>query len=309
MKKTAVLFTAILFSQTLWAANAWIDPAGTDWSKKPLKIAFIDTGVDTRHSLLKKFDWSESYDFVDDSTIIKDENGHGTHVSGIVAQHLLKWKMQKNVRLLSLRYYSENWKAKQNMENSLRALEYAIKMNVDIINYSGGGHESHPKELELLKMADKKGIIVVAAAGNDGWNSDKVKYYPANYGVSNIISIGSINSNTQLSEYSNWGISSVDFMAVGNNVFSSLPGNKWGTMSGTSQATAVITSVIAWIFWKNKAPLRAYEIKSELTRYGHFTKKLSGRSRYALYIQSPDWETTAAISIRQPAQEQLALSK
>lgn len=226
---------------------------------KKIIVAVIDTGVDINHEDIKDHLWiskdgkSNGWNFVDNNSVLTDNIGHGTHIAGIIAS------ASPNVSLMILKYYdSDSVSHKKAFDNSLKALRYAIDNKADIINYSGGGSGSSIEELELLKEAESKGIIVVSAAGNESKDIDINPYYPASYKLSNIITVASLGADGKLLQESNYGYNTVDIAAPGEDVLSALPGNRHGYLTGTSQATAFITSIVASI----KLSKKTYDVKS-----------------------------------------------
>lgn len=233
------------------------------WTKfkknRDVVVAVIDTGIQADHPFLvdniyvsqgKKSTENYGMDFSTKSPTFKptDAHGHGTHVAGIVKS------VFPDVKILALKYYNPQASGQQNLESTVKALEYAVRMNVDIINYSGGGPEPSTEELRVLKEAEKKGIIIVAAAGNERSNIDDKKnaYYPASYGLSNIITVGAHDEEMQIIPSSNFGKNSVDIAAPGHRIRSAIPQGGAGFMTGTSQATAFVSGVAALI--KSKYP-------------------------------------------------------
>ncbi len=222
--------------------------------KKQVIVAVIDTGVDPNHPFLikniftyngqlsnKNYGIDFSYKNKGKNIPI-DKHGHGTHISGIIKQTF------PSVKLLTLKYYGINAPGHINLKSSIEALRYAVSKNIDIINYSGGGPDKSKEELKLLKLAEKKGIMVVAASGNDSKNLDKLgnSYYPANYNLNNIISVTAHDEKLNILRTSNYG-KKVDIAAPGKNIISSLPNGYSGYLTGTSQATAFVTGVAAMI--------------------------------------------------------------
>ncbi|MBF0299036.1 MAG: S8 family serine peptidase [Oligoflexia bacterium] len=224
--------------------------------KKEVVVAVIDTGVDFNHPHLNKnvyvlhnnssesnFGRDFSYQAVNERTP-SDQHGHGTHVAGIIKT------IFPDVKILAIKYFNPKASGIDNLNSTIKALRYAVEeADVDLINYSGGGPEPSTEELRLLKQAEKKGILVIAAAGNEHSNIDKKEnaYYPASYGLSNIITVAAHNQNQEILPSSNWGKRSVDISAPGNNIRSSLPQGRSGMMTGTSQATAFVSGVAALI--------------------------------------------------------------
>ena len=118
-------------------------------------------------------------------------------------------------------------------------------MKAHIINYSAGGLEKSQLEEQVIADARDAKILFVAAAGNEKSNSDISGFYPADYELSNIISVTAVDSDKKVLESSNYGSRSVDVAAPGKSIFSTLPGGNYGFMTGTSQATAFVTGIAA----------------------------------------------------------------
>lgn len=236
------------------AIDAWKVTQGS----RRIVVAVVDTGIDADHPLLKKNIWRNplipkeyGWNFVTNKANPTDEHGHGTHVAGIIAavrdKELGVSGVAPNVRILPVKYYSDANRGSVNLKNTVKALNYAIDQHVDIINYSGGGPEFAEDEYLALKRAESEGILVVAAAGNDHQDTDKRDnyYYPAAYRLSNIISVAATDIRNNLLATSNWGKKRVDVVAPGENIYSTLPGKRYGYMSGTSQATAFVSGIAA----------------------------------------------------------------
>jgi subtilisin family serine protease len=231
---------------------------------RDIVVAVIDTGIQGDHSFLaqnihvvggKKSDANYGVDFSGDkvTNTPADQHGHGTHVAGIVKS------IFPEVKILALKYYNPKASGQANLDATIKALKYAVDQNVDVINYSGGGPEASVEELRVLKEAERKGILVIAAAGNERSNIDDKKhaYYPASYGLSNIITVGAHDDSLNIIPSSNYGKNSVDIAAPGHRIRSAIPGNGAGYMTGTSQATAFVSGVAALI--KSKYPHMKYD--------------------------------------------------
>ncbi len=281
-----------------WAVN----PTGTPsinlvgaWNKFQKKgsviVAVIDTGIDYPHPFLTKnhhvyertlSSYNYGVDFSSNDIVRKytpkDGHGHGTHISGIIRS------VHPGIKILTLKYYNQNASGLENLNATIRALEYAVNKNVDIINYSGGGPNPSPRELRIFKEAERKGIIVVAAAGNERSNIDieRNAYYPASYNLSNIISVMAHDRNLKIIPSSNYGRKSVDIAAPGEGIKSSLPGGRSGYLTGTSQATTFVTGVVALI--KSKYPKLSYRvikniILTSVKKNAVFEKKCRSKGR------------------------------
>lgn len=257
------------------ARAAWRRHSGS----KDVIVAVIDTGCDVHHPDLKDNIWrnpgenglddnglpranngrdddgngfvddAHGWDFVSQSGDVSDAHGHGTHIAGIIGAKALDGSsaigVAPHVSLMILKYYDTDASGADNLRNTINAIRYAVTMGADIINYSGGGVIRSQEEEETLRWASKKGVLVIAAAGNEGMNSDFFHFYPADYDLPNIISVGAIDRNEELLRMSNYGASTVDVVAPGKNIYSTLPQGQHGYMSGTSQATAFVTGVAA----------------------------------------------------------------
>lgn len=270
----------ILFSHTAGSFST-SDAEPIRENKKEIVIAIIDTGIDTSHPMLKKHLWKNSdpsskkihgWNFLDDSPNINDEHGHGTHISGIIVQNLLP---HSNIKLMVLKYYKTKALETETLEASNKALEFAINMGVDIINYSGGGNFPNPRERALFKKANDKKIFVVAAAGNDGRTTNTQGFFPASYGFDHIISVASTNQNGDLLTSSNRGVESVDIASYGEDILSSLPHSRMGRLTGTSQATAQVTGVLATLM-ETYPNFETVEIKKRLFQTALTRKRLKG---------------------------------
>jgi len=251
--------------------------------KKDITVAVIDTGIDANHTFLKdnivKIKDGFGVDFSHKAKNLYkpvDTHGHGTHVSGIIKS------VYPQVKIMALKYYDPSASGNENLNSTIKALKYAVDQNVDIINFSGGGLDPSAEELRVLKEAEKKGIIVVAAAGNEKTNIDSKKpgYYPAAYGLENVISVTAYDQNLQLLASSNYGPKIVDIAAPGHRIVSALPDNKSGELTGTSQATAFVSGAIALI--KAQYPnLTIQEIRKTLLESSKKTAMLAQKCKSA----------------------------
>lgn len=188
------------------------------------------------------------WDFVHNTNKPWDTHGHGTHIAGIVSaaggNGIGTSGVCPSVRIMPLKYYDNSGVGYNNLNNTVRAIHYAVKMGAHIINYSGGGADPAQPERLAVEEARRRGILFVAAAGNDGHSNDLTPYYPESYPLDNIIGVASVNRLNQLLPSSNFG-RTVHIAAPGLGILSTLPDGRFGTMSGTSQATAFVTGAAA----------------------------------------------------------------
>jgi subtilisin family serine protease len=172
-------------------------------------------------------------------TDLADNHGHGTHITGIIAQNA----GDANYCIVAIKYFDPK-AIGSNLDNTRQAFQYAMDIKVDVINYSGGGEEYSKEECDLVKRALDSGIIIVAAAGNEKSNVNEIPYYPAMCDprirmVSNVYDNGNY---VQSSNYTDDGPKS-RFLhkEIGYNLINLAPNNQLAVMTGTSQATAVQT--------------------------------------------------------------------
>jgi thermitase len=291
------------------AARAWSISHGS----RDVIVAVIDTGIDENHEDLKSNIWTNpgetgldakgrdkasngvddddngfiddvhGWNFVSNNNNLKDNHGHGTHIAGIIGAEANNKKgiigIAPEVSLMVLKYYDPTVNGTDNLKNTIRAMQYAVKMGAHIINYSGGGTEFSHEEQDAVLSAEKKGILFVAAAGNEKSNSDQFHYYPADYKLKNIISVTAIDPTTEVLPSSNYGVETVDIAAPGYNILSCLPKNSYGLMTGTSQATAFVTGAAVLVMAHKKLYFQAEEIKKYILATGESSSSLSSKTR------------------------------
>lgn len=290
------------------AARAWKVTKGS----KDIIVAVIDTGVDREHEDLKENLWTNAgetgldkngkdkasngidddkngyvddvygWNFVSNNNELTDNHGHGTHIAGIIGAIAGNKKgisgIAPEVSLMIIKYYDPKVTSTDNLKNTINSINYAIKMGAQIINYSGGGTDYSQEEFDAVKKAEKQGILFVAAAGNERSNSDQFHYYPADYKLSNIISVTALDPSKEVLASSNFGIETVDIAAPGQNIISTLPGNTYGFMTGTSQATAFVSGA-AVLVKANKTEFKFEDIKRYILSTGDPSTTLALKTR------------------------------
>jgi subtilisin family serine protease len=213
----------------------------TNFNNEPLrkvKVAIIDSGIDSNHSDLKGV-ISKEYNAITESPKILDDSGHGTAVAGIIGaiNNGIGVRGVSNSEFLdiySIKAFEGN---KSQVEYLKRSLEWAIENKVDLINFSAGTGKNSPELVELIDRAVKENIIIVAAAGNSiSGNVD----FPAN--LENVISVGAVNYQFKKISGTNYG--KIDFVGPGSNILTTQPGDSYGYFGYTSAATAFVSGVI-----------------------------------------------------------------
>jgi subtilisin family serine protease len=310
------------------AIDAWKIEKGS----KNILVAVVDTGIDANHPDLKANIYHDKnnhygYDFVKNKADPVDLHGHGTHVAGIIGAVADPKTgvsgVAQAVSIEAVKYYADSNTGAVNLKNTVKAIEWAVNSGARIINYSGGGPEFAQEEYLALKKAEAKGILVVAAAGNERSNTDLPEnyYYPSAYRLTNIISVAATDINNKLIHSSNWGKTKVDVTAPGENIYSTLPGGRYGYMTGTSQATAFVTGIAALLLAHDPSltPARIKEIiRDSVDKYPGLKDKVASGGRVnakkallALGVQmNPPKDTNVIRSIaRGPSAMMEALSK
>lgn len=290
------------------AARAWSLTKGS----RQIIVAVIDTGLDINHEDLKNNLWVNQgetgldskgrnkatngidddkngfiddvhgWNFVRNNNKLDDNHGHGTHITGIIAAEANNNKgivgIAPEVSIMTLKYFDPASPGSDNLKNTIKSIHYAVKMGAHIINYSGGGMDYSQEEFEAVNEARKKGILFVAASGNERSNSDKFPYYPADYNLDNIISVTAFNPSVEVLASSNWGTESVHIAAPGQNVISTLPGNSYGFMTGTSQATAFVTGGAALVL-SHKVGFKYTDVRKYILSTGDALESLAGKTQ------------------------------
>lgn len=290
---------------------------------KPHVIAIIDTGLDLKNPLFRDRLWQNpgetgldskgrdksqngvdddgngyiddvhGWNFVGHNSQIQDRHGHGTHVTGLILQAQDSLPSEHQSKLMVIKYFEESSSPQKNLAATLEGLRYALDHGADLINYSGGGPDPHPVERQLLSRAAATGVLVVAAAGNDRRNTDLQGFYPASYGLSNVLSVAATGPQDELVRSSNFGLKTVMIAAPGFEILSWLPGGKKGRMTGTSQATAIVSGVASLVQIQS-ATQRQPELVIQKIRAGRVTSELlqgrvqgAGRinAKRSLYMQ------------------------
>ncbi|MBL8843962.1 MAG: peptidase S8 [Planctomycetes bacterium] len=194
-------------------------------------IAIVDTGIDKSHGdLAAKL--VAGYDFVSNDTDPDDNNGHGTHCAGIAAaltdNALGVAGVASNCSLMAVKVL--NGSGSGSNSDVAAGINWAADHGAHVISLSLGGSAKDATLEAAVNYAWNKGVVVVAAAGNNG---NQTKFYPAAYG--NCIAVASTDSNDNRSSFSTYG-SWVDVAAPGSSIFSTYDGNAYATLSGTSMA-------------------------------------------------------------------------
>lgn len=211
----------------------------------------------------------------------KEEALHGTHVAGIIAQvrgnNLGGDGVSTNVEILTVRAVPDGDEYDKDIALGIR---YAVDNGAKVINGSFGKSFSPHKKwvYDAIKYAEKKDVLIVHAAGNDGYNIDETKNinYPNDSEdnvkefANNVITIGALNKEygeTVVAGFSNFGKINVDVFAPGEEIYATVPNNKYKYLQGTSMAAPNAAGVAALI--RSYYPkLKAAQVKQILMDSG-----------------------------------------
>lgn len=224
--------------------NAQADILIQDADQEERVIALVDTGIDYEHEDLRDVVWNNpissktlkglhGYDFISGDDDPMDDNGHGSHCSGIMAGKadngvgISGVAVSDNVKIMALKILDAEGYG-YGME-AVGAYNYIYKaqsegINVVAVNNSWGAEGDEESDIlnELINMVGENGAISVCAAGNASEDNDVTYTVPANYDSPYIISVAATNEKDELAAFSNYGKSSVDIAAPGTDILSTV---------------------------------------------------------------------------------------
>ena len=282
------------------AVPAWSVATGSS----SIVIGEVDTGVDYTHPDLAANIWTNpggiggcgagthgynaivsSCDPMDDDTVY---GGHGTHVAGIlgavgnngVGVTGVNW----TTTILPAKWISSSGSGATS--DLITALDWLLKakqagVNVRVVNdsdvFRGTAYsQALSDEIDLL---GQNGILFVTAAGNSSDNNDNpaVRRYPCGYDRSNEICVAASNQRDNLPSWANYGSTTVDLAAPGDNIYSTLRNNSYGFISGSSMATAQVSGTAALVL--SVQDMSPSQLKADILENVDPLSSLSGRVR------------------------------
>jgi subtilisin family serine protease len=280
------------------AASAWDISTGGE-----VTVAVTDTGIDYRHPDLDANMWSNPAEvangsdddgngFVDDVHGIDlaygdsdpaDDSGHGSHVAGIIGAEGnnaigsvgVNWK----VRLMALKFLDR--RGDGNTADAAAAIDYAVDEGAKVINASWGGPAFSNTLYAAVSRAADRGVLFVAAAGNEGADSDSSPDYPAAFDLRNVISVAASDPDDRLLDFSNYGQHSVDLAAPGDEIYSTVPArinsSGYATYSGTSMAAPYVSGAAA-LYWASSPASTSDQVRNSLLQSVDVLASLSGKT-------------------------------
>jgi subtilisin family serine protease len=238
----AVIDTGVDFSHPDLGGSATASPLM--WTNPGESCSGCKTdGVDNDHNGYID-DW-RGWDFANNDNNPFDDNEHGTHVAGTIGAQGnngvgvtgVNW----NVTIMAVKFLDAAGSG--TTADAVAAIRYAASFGVPISNNSWGS--TAPSQALGEAIADEQGMLVVAASGNSGVDSDVEPHYPSSYMSPNVLSVAATTSRDQLATFSNFGDVSVDLAAPGASILSTIPGGGYAYFDGTSMATPHVAGAAA----------------------------------------------------------------
>ncbi|OCA87252.1 S8 family peptidase [Pseudobacillus wudalianchiensis] len=252
---------------------------------KKIKIAVVDTGVDLNHPDLSRR-LTKGYNALSPKDPPQDDNGHGTHVAGIIAS-----VPNNGVGVAGITWYNPIIPVKVlNSEGTggsfdvSKGIHWAADHGADVINLSLGNYQPSAVMEEAIRYAMKKDVVVVSAAGND--NSSQPSFPAAYPGV---LGVAAVDWEGRRAPFSNYG-DYIDIAAPGVHIASTFFQGQYASLSGTSMAAPHV-SALAGLIRSIDPNLRNTEVMNIMTR----TTQQTERPRPAVYYGNGVIDNTSAL--------------
>ncbi len=273
------------------ASTAW----DTTQGYSSVVVGVLDTGIDINHEDLQNsiyvntkeipgngidddgngyIDDVYGWNFVDGNNQVytPSTDTHGTEVAGIIAASADNSKgisgVAPNVKILPLKFINGTIGY---TSDAIDAINYAMSMGVKIINCSFSEGDNN---IALRDAMQNSGILFVCSAGNTGANVTQTPTYPANFGLSNVISVAAVDGKGVLANFSTYG-SSVDVAAPGVNILTTTP-DGYDYLSGTSASAPFVTGEAALLL-SNNPGMSISDIKSRIVNNVKKCDNLAGK--------------------------------
>ncbi len=311
------------------APESWYELDNTDTSSnQTVYIAVLDTGVDYTHPDLRGSIWlnidettgtdnngngiddgcennvdDDNNGYTDDcygwdATSAKgsafDEDGHGTHIAGIIAaitnnnQGIAGATWKTDIKIIPCKMLDSSGQGE--ILDELLCLSY-IKdlkdkkgLNIAVVNASYGGEYNSDIEKDAINTLKNKGILFITASGNSGNSNEKEDFSPCNYDLPHEICVGATDQNDERATFSNYGFNKVKVYAPGKEIISTYNKDEndnysytYAWIDGTSQATPFVSSIAGMLAFLN--PSYSYsDIRYRILTTGKNLSSLDGFS-------------------------------
>lgn len=212
---------------------------------KGVRVGVIDTGIDFGHPDLAP-NFKGGINLVNPHLPPQDDHGHGTHIAGTIGAAVRGHRMISivpSVSLFAIKVLNGN--ATGTLTTLIKGIEWGIQNKMHILNISvGGGTHVSPALLRAVRAASKQGILIVAAAGNNGRATGQRDSVEVPGRLVETVAVAALKKNNRRAHFSATG-STVDIAAPGVDIISTYLGNRYAMLSGTSMAAAHVTGVAA----------------------------------------------------------------
>ncbi|RXJ02937.1 alkaline serine protease [Anaerobacillus alkaliphilus] len=259
-------------TEKIEASNAW----SQNLTGKGVRVAVMDTGIAPHTDL----DIKKGVSFVSYTDSYADDNGHGTHVAGVISagKNLQGLKgIAPETELYAIKVLDHEGNGYHS--DVIKGIEWAIAEEIDIINLSVGGSEGSAfLEAALKKAYEQHNILLVAAAGNNGHplTRGNTVEYPAKY--TTVIAVSATDRFDQRPSFSGHG-TEVELAAPGVRIQSTYLNGGYQTLNGTSMAAPHVTGMLALL--KQAQPSKTNEELRNLIRT--YTVDLGSPGRDSLF--------------------------
>jgi minor extracellular protease Epr len=255
----------------------------SSYTGKGIKIAVLDTGISTHEDL----EIAGGVSMTSYTNVYKDDNGHGTHVAGIIGAKNNGYGsvgVAPDANLYAVKVLDKSGAGY--LSDILAGIDWAITNKMDIINLSLGVTGDSRALRKAIENAEKNGILVVASAGNSGredGSGDSIEY-PARY--DSVIGVGAIDQEHLRASFSATG-STMDVTAPGVKILSTYLNNQYAIMSGTSMSTPYVAGILA--LWKQQNPTYTHHQLREKLTASSIDLGITGKDSYYGYglVQGP----------------------
>lgn len=206
----------------------------------PVKVVVLDTGISSSHPDLVS-NIKGGYNTINPNKSWNDDNGHGSHVAGIIAA------LNNNVGVVGVAPQADLYAVKVLNRNGsgflsdiIEGLQWSVQNGAQVINMSLGTNSDIQSFHDAITAAYNAGVVLVAAAGNDSEAVDYPGAYPE------VIAVSATDSNNNLATFSSRG-AEVDLSAPGVSIYSTYKGTGYRTLSGTSMASPHVAGAAALV--------------------------------------------------------------
>ena len=254
--------------------QAWDITEGT----RNIVVGVVDTGVDYNHPDLAANIWTaptpftvtiggqlitcaagtHGFNAITRTCDPMDDEGHGTHVSGIIAGSGNNGAGISGISrvgsIMGLKFL-DGASGEGTNADAIAAIDFAIQVkalfptaaNLRVLNNSWGGPSNSLALRDEISLTLPADMLFVVAAGNDSKTNDLVADYPASYDLPNIVSVAATDNRDHLADFSNWGTTTVHLGAPGYSIMSSLLSGTYGFESGTSMSSPTVSGAAALV--------------------------------------------------------------